>query len=297
MNKEKFIIDTDPGLDDIIALIMALKSKSIIVRLITTIGGNVDVKYTTVNAKYVVDLLKKKIPIGMGVNAPLWGGKRLDASNFHGKYGAGKCKLNADLTEVGDAIEMMYSALKKEKLSIIALGPLTNIALLIERHPDIKSRIDKIYSMGCTYKGEGSHLGWGEFNYVWDPIAVMDVAQSGIPLILLPTEVARSLPISYDEMVKYARDDEIGNLVLKIFDGVSDVGGKSEFFVHDAYVIDFVLNPQNYIVKKSDIWINLDKNSDLFGLTKANIIPHGRYDIVVRTKVISKTNILKLIFQ
>ena len=296
MVRDKFILDVDPGVDDIAALVLAIKSK-LNIKLITTIGGNVDIKYVTTNAKYVVDLMNEKISIGKGVNKPLWDGKRLDASSYHGKYGAGKMHLVADISEVGNAVEMMYNALKKDKLSIIALGPLTNIALLLERYPEIKPQIKKIYSMGCTYNGTGSHMGWGEFNYVWDPIAVLEVAQSGIPLILCPTEVARMIPIKHQEMKKFAKDKPADKLILDVYDGIFDNKKTDEIYIHDVFVIDYILNPTEYIIKKCDIWINLDKNSEFFGLTKATINQNGKYSIVYKPKSDPKNRILEALFK
>ena len=148
MKKRNLIIDTDPGIDDAAAITILLSEPSLDVKLIASVSGNVGIEHTTNNALKLLTFLNKKIPVAKGAAAPLMRENRF-ATNAHGKSGMGGFEFPEFGTELllkENAVMNEYYTLlnSEEKVTILTLGPLTNIALLIATFPEIKEKIDEI---------------------------------------------------------------------------------------------------------------------------------------------------------
>lgn len=176
MNARKVIIDCDPGIDDALALILALKSKELDILGITTVSGNVDAYKGAENAfKILKKMNREEIPVYMGEDKPL---KRdyIDATDTHGTDGLGETELS-----LGEGVELHKDAVgfirdtlevqaySGEKVSIIALGPLTNIAKVVKDYPEVLHGLDEFVSMGGTFKSHGNCSPVAEYNYWCDP--------------------------------------------------------------------------------------------------------------------------------
>ncbi len=214
------IIDCDPGVDDVLALLLAFASPELDVKAVTAVAGNVSVEHTARNALAVCELLGASCPVAAGANAPLVG-KRHEAPAVHGVNGIGGVELSVtgSLAPL-DGISLLYQELKQAQgqLEIIATGPLTNVALLLKQHPDSKSLIKKISLMGGALEG-GNVTPFAEFNFYADPLAADRVLRSGVPVDMYGLDVtnwAVLLPEKVDEIASW--DSPVLKPVLKMID-------------------------------------------------------------------------------
>jgi purine nucleosidase len=188
-----FLIDTDVASDDAVALIMALRAPDVRVVAITTVAGNVEVQQATRNALYTVELCGSKVPVFVGAEKPL----RRDhqsATWFHGRDGLGDHGYpppgqSAEKTGAVDAIIAAIQA--NPGLVIITLGPLTNLALALQRKPTIASRVGRCVVMGGAPCCEGNVTPAAEYNIWVDPEAARIVMLSGLPIELVGWQTSR----------------------------------------------------------------------------------------------------------
>lgn len=189
----KFIIDTDTGSDDAIALIMALSDPNCEVCAITTVMGNVSIENATRNAKIAMEMANKiNIPIYQGMHQPMIR-NRLNATHVHGsdglsQVGISEPKIKTQDKHAVDAIIDWVDALNGE-CEIIALGPLTNIALALRKNPSIMRQVKHIYIMGGAQLGYSGETEVAEFNILADPEAAHIVFKSKLDMTLIPLEV------------------------------------------------------------------------------------------------------------
>lgn len=169
----KVIIDCDPGIDDSLALMLALASKEIEVLAITIVCGNTPVELGFENAKRILKHMNRlDVPVYIGADKPL---KKefVNALDTHGEDGLGHSYLEAvdGYHQESDAVSFLSKILREETCSILAIGPLTNLAHLIEKDPYAFSCIEQLVSMGGTYKAHGNCSPVAEYNYWCDPDA------------------------------------------------------------------------------------------------------------------------------
>lgn len=189
----KIIIDTDTGSDDAVALIMALKSKDIIIKAITTVCGNIPLDLATKNALMTIEIVDtQKPPVYMGAAKPLFR-DLVTAVNVHGEDGMGDCNLihpvlTAESKHAVDAILEIVDNYPEE-IEIVTIGPVTNIALAILKAPGIMKNTKHIYSMGTSGFGEGNTTPVAEFNVYVDAEAYSIMLNSGIPITIIGFDV------------------------------------------------------------------------------------------------------------
>ena len=191
--KTECIVVTDPGVDDATAIMYALFCKEIDIKLFCIAGGNGPIINATNNCLFLMDLFKQNIPVAVGPDHPL---KRQPTYAFgvQGKGGLGGYKVNPkklkSKTLESPACDAMFETLKKskKKLPIIAIGPMTPIAEMLEKYPDSKKHIKEIIFMGGT-KEKIYGKPYREFNIAFDPESVEIVLKSKIPLVMVPMEL------------------------------------------------------------------------------------------------------------
>ena len=181
MNAKKVIIDCDPGIDDVLALLLALRSPELDVLGITVVCGNVPTTQGAENALKVLALLERlDVPVYLGETKPLVR-PYVDATDTHGADGLGESFL-PNVTQVRPqegAIEFLAQTLSEQKgVSIIALGPLTNIARLIQDYPACLEGLGELVTMGGSYKSHGNCSPVAEYNYWCDPDAAKVVYEA-----------------------------------------------------------------------------------------------------------------------
>lgn len=184
-----FLIDTDVASDDAVALIMALRAPDVRVVAITTVAGNVDVQQATRNALFTVELCGARVPVFAGAEKPL---NRVheSATWFHGQDGLGDHgypapRQEAEKLHAVDAIEGYPG------IVIVALGPLTNLALALNRKPEIAAKVGRCVVMGGAPCCEGNVTPAAEYNIWVDPEAARIVMLSGLPVELVGWQTSR----------------------------------------------------------------------------------------------------------
>ncbi len=187
--KPFYIIDTDPGKDDVLAILYALLSEKIEVLAVTTVAGNTDINSVTNNAWFTLDMISSSVPLYSGAAQPLC--IPLQIGNVMGEGGLEGVQVPKKQEPDGKAVSTILSLANTYagQLSILAIGPLTNIALALRADSSLGSKIQRITCMGGTIEAPGNSNRVAEFNFATDPEAAKIVMESGIPLTLVPLDV------------------------------------------------------------------------------------------------------------
>lgn len=199
----KIIIDTDPGQDDAVAILLALGSPELEVLGITAVAGNVPLALTERNARIVVELAgRADVPVHAGCDAPL-ARKLVTAEDVHGTSGLDGIPLRPPVTPLaqGHAVDFIIDTLRREEpgtVTLVPIGPLTNIATAFDRAPDIVGRVQEIVIMGGAYFEVGNVTPAAEFNIYVDPEAAASVFAAGAPLTVMPLDVTHKALTSRD---------------------------------------------------------------------------------------------------
>ncbi|SIQ78307.1 purine nucleosidase [Paracoccus thiocyanatus] len=190
----KIIIDTDPGQDDAVAILLALASPELEVLGLSVVAGNVGLDHTQRNARMICELAgRPDLPVHAGCDAPLQR-KLITAEHVHGKTGLDGVTLPEPAMPLapGHAVDFLIETLRREKpgsVTLVPIGPLTNIATAFRRAPDIVPRVREIVLMGGAYFEVGNITPAAEFNIHVDPEAAKIVFASGAALTVMPLDV------------------------------------------------------------------------------------------------------------
>ena len=191
----KIIIDTDPGQDDAVAILLALASPDALEVLgITCVAGNVPLALTTRNARIICELAgRPDVKVFAGCDAPMHR-KLVTAEHVHGKTGLDGIDLPEPVMplQAQHAVDFLIETLRAEpsgSVTLVPIGPLTNIATAMQRAPDIVGRIGQIVLMGGAYFEVGNITPAAEFNIYVDPEAADIVFRSGVDLVVMPLDV------------------------------------------------------------------------------------------------------------
>ena len=190
----KIIIDTDPGQDDAVAILLALASPELDVLGLTVVAGNVPLAHTERNARAICELAgRADLPVYAGCDAPLVR-PLVTAEHVHGKTGLDGVALPEPGMSLapGHAVDFLIDTLRREPagtVTLVPIGPLTNIAAAFQRAPDIIERVQEIVLMGGAYFEVGNITPAAEFNIYVDPEAAQIVLASGAPVTMMPLDV------------------------------------------------------------------------------------------------------------
>ena len=268
MNKKtNLIIDTDPGVDDAIALLYATKSGKFNIQLLATEGGNSPIENITANAIHLTELLGENIPVVQGSTNPLCR-KACFATKAQGKFGLGAYKYNKNHTRNsavdGEACDVIYKTLKqnKSKTTIVSIGPMTNLAKMIEKYPDCTKYIKQIvFESGTKEKIYGKP--YKSFNVGYDPEAAEIVFKSGIKLVMVPMELGHFAYLDKDDIKRFKKTNKIGKIYAKMFKGYNDFHvGSLGAAVHDVCTIYYLTNPEYIKTEPAFIEIKYYTNPD-----------------------------------
>ena len=194
MTRRKIIIDTDPGQDDAVAILLALGSPELEVLGITCVAGNVPLALTAKNARIVLELAgRTDVPVFAGCDKPLQR-DLVTAEHVHGKTGLDGISLPDPVMPLlaMHAVDFLIETLRREpagSVTLVPVGPLTNIAAAFRKAPDIVARVARIVLMGGAYFEVGNITPAAEFNIYVDPEAAEVVFSAGVPLTVLPLDV------------------------------------------------------------------------------------------------------------
>ncbi|EOT2957799.1 nucleoside hydrolase [Clostridium perfringens] len=251
MDKRKVIIDCDPGIDDALAIVLALKSKEIEVIGITTVSGNVESLQGAKNALKVLKLLGRlDIPVYLGESKPV---KRelVTAQDTHGEDGLGETFLEEVSSEYirENGVDFILNTLKNEEnVSIIALGPLTNLCRAIEKDSETFHRVKEIVSMGGAYKSHGNCSPVAEFNYWVDPHGAREFLKKfNGEFTMVGLDVTREIVLTPNlrEMIHQFKD-EIGDFIYDITRFYVDFHWEQErtlgCVINDPLAVEYFIN-------------------------------------------------------
>ncbi len=280
MTARKVIIDTDPGQDDAVAILLALASpEEIDVLGITAVAGNVPLLLTAKNARIVCELAgHTDVPVYAGCDAPLHR-KLVTAEHVHGKTGLDGPVLTDPemaLTD-GHAVDFIIETLRAAPsgtVSLCPLGPLTNIAAALLKAPDIADRIQEIVLMGGAYFEVGNITPTAEFNIYVDPEAAEIVFKSGAPITVVP------LDVTHKALVTKPRNDAFRALGTPVGIAVAEMTDFFERFdkekygsagapLHDPCVTAYLIRPE--LFSGRHVNVEIETKSELtLGMTVAD---------------------------
>ncbi|MEM8802763.1 MAG: nucleoside hydrolase [Pseudomonadota bacterium] len=249
----KIIIDTDPGQDDAVAILLALASPELDVLGLTAVAGNVPLALTEKNARIVCELAgRSDLPVFAGADAPL-GRKLVTAEHVHGKTGLDGPPLPDPTMALqdGHAVDFVIEQLRAHpegEITLVPVGPLTNIAMAFQKAPDIVGKVAEIVLMGGAYFEVGNITPAAEFNIYVDPEAAEIVFKSGAPLVVMPLDVTHKALTSRARVDAFAAlGNETGRMVagwtdfFERFD--KEKYGSEGAPLHDPCTVAYLLQP------------------------------------------------------
>ena len=249
------ILDCDPGHDDAIALILALASPELDLKAVTTSAGNQTPEKTLRNALRILTLLQRNdIPVAGGAVKPLMR-ELIIADNVHGESGLDGPELPEPnfAPQQCNAIELIAKTLResKEPMTIVATGPLTNIALLLTSHAELKPKIARIVIMGGT-AGLGNWTPAAEFNIYVDPEAAEIVFQSGLPIVMAGLDVTHRAQIMSEDIERFRQlDNPVAAVVADLLDFFMEYHKQEKWGfqgapLHDPCTIAWLIKPSMF---------------------------------------------------
>ncbi|EJB4118521.1 ribosylpyrimidine nucleosidase [Escherichia coli] len=240
MEKRKIILDCDPGHDDAIAMMMAAKHPAIDLLGITIVAGNQTLDKTLINGLNVCQKLEINVPVYAGMPQPIMR-QQIVADNIHGETGLDG-PVFEPLTRQAEsthAVKYIIDTLMASDgdITLVPVGPLSNIAVAMRMQPAILPKIREIVLMGGAY-GTGNFTPSAEFNIFADPEAARVVFTSGVPLVMMGLDLTNQTVCTPDVI---ARMERAGGLV------------------HDATCIGYLINPDG--IKTQEMYVEVDVNS------------------------------------
>lgn len=245
------IIDCDPGHDDAIALLVALAHpEEFNILGVTTVAGNQTIDKVTDNVLKMFDYLGvKNIPVSKGYSDPLL--RKVQTAAFvHGDSGLDGPILPPATSSVTGlhAVEFLKKAISesKEKVTLIPLGPLTNIAIFLKTYPELKEKIETIALMGGSIYS-GNIVAKGEFNIWQDAEASKIVFDSGVPIIMAGTEVCNEGGVLFSESKEFAKGGKVSRFAYDVFEFYSQYCAKNGWdktVIYDMTPIIYLIHPE-----------------------------------------------------
>jgi purine nucleosidase len=270
------IIDTDPGQDDAVAILLALASPEFEILGITAVAGNVPLALTEVNARKVCELAgKTDVKVYSGAIRPLMR-PLVTAEHVHGRTGLDGPVLPDPVMplQTQHAVDFIIETLMSRAagtVTICALGPLTNIALALNKEPDIASRIKRIVAMGGGFFEGGNVTPAAEFNIYVDPHAAHNVFECGAPITLIPLDCTHQALTTRARVEKFRQmKNKTGPATAELLDFFErfDVQkyGTDGGPLHDPCVVAWLLQPD--LFESRDVNVSVECTSELtMGMT------------------------------
>ena len=287
--KKKIIIDCDVGIDDALALILAFHSPELEVLAVTGVSGNVSIVKVMKNIEQVLFLLRPphRPFIARGAGRPLRGEPSVHAESIHGEDGLGGVHIQPKKGEEGwkafsgSADELIVKMARQHpgEITLIAIGPLTNLALALQRDWEGMEQLKEIVIMGGAVREKGNVTPYAEFNFFFDPLAAKMVLEFRIPITLVPLDVTHRVPLTSEMMESRIKP------IQKVFSqfAVESTGydfkrkqfrgGKKVFYLHDPLAVGAVINPDLVIKERRPVLVETT-DGDHYGQIRE--IPAGQ---------------------
>ena len=260
MKQIPLIIDTDPGIDDAVAIALAVFNPRFDVRLITTVAGKVSIEATTTNALKLMAYYGKDVPVARGAAEPLI--RQLDdASDVHGKTGMEGFDFPEPKTELlldKHAVEAMRDEImaSAEPVTVMPIGPLTNIALLLKTFPEVKSRIERIVLMGGSVT-RGNKGVMAEFNIFVDPEAAKIVLTSGLDITMATLDAGLGTVIPPEKTAQLKDMGKVGLMAHDLFQRYRKRSFGTGLKMYDACAVACLLEPDLFDMTKAFVDVEI----------------------------------------
>jgi inosine-uridine nucleoside N-ribohydrolase len=258
MAATRLVIDCDPGIDDAIALLLATASPELSLEAVTAVGGNNGLDRTAPNALRILELAgRSEIPVSAGAGRPLVWPVVQRATSVHGADGLG----DAGLGDPGSSLDGRHAADvlgTLDGVTLVAIGPLTNVALALARRPEAVRGIARLVWMGGAFSG-GNVTPAAEFNAWWDPEAAARVLQAGIELVIVPLDATRDATVGPAEIARLA--PEAGAMLAYYLRFYHATYGVEECRLHDPLAVAVLLDES--IVDLVDARVEIDCTRDV----------------------------------
>ncbi len=255
----RIIIDTDAGVDDAQAILTAFGHKGTQIEALTTVSGNVDVEKTTANVLKVLDVAGEDVPVYKGSASPLVAEPE-HATFVHGKDGLGDCGIPASQRQIEEkpAVQAILDLVNKEpgELSIVALGPLTNIAIATMLDPELPKKVKQLTIMGGAVTGKGNTHVTAEFNIYFDPEAARIVFDRWPMVRVADWEVTmatglNSRDIKYLDAIDTPKAQFVKDIYVNTRKFLKEVFHQEMMFAADALAMAAALEPALIIRKEN----------------------------------------------
>jgi inosine-uridine nucleoside N-ribohydrolase len=250
-NAQRVIIDTDPGVDDAFALLLAMHSRELNIEAITAVAGNIPLEVTLANALRLVEIAgRNDIPVAGGASHPLVR-RSVNAAYAHGENGlAGVEFPAARIKPVAEhAVDLMTRIVRSHpgEVTIIAVGPLTNVALALGADPEFPKMVTQIVLMGGSLTA-GNVTPAAEFNFYVDPEAAAAVFDSGVPVTMVGLNVTEQVQLNDArvqrlEAAKNPSAQALARIARSSFASMRKQGYKGGFSMHDPLAVSALLDP------------------------------------------------------
>lgn len=262
------VLDTDPGHDDAIALFLAAGHPDIDVKAVTTVAGNHTVENTTRNARRLLTLIDRPdVPVARGCAEPL--ARELTIADYvHGDSGIDGPELPPAEVALDErhAVDLLVDTVREnDGVTLVPVGPLTNVAMALKKAPDIVDGIDEIVLMGGAV-GEGNITPSAEFNVYVDPEAARTVFRAGVPTTMVGLDVTHESRVS-GEWVRGLDDldNRVGEVTAELLDFAAEyyeeTYGWSSYPIHDAVAVGQVID--DAIVETEPMTVDVETTGDV----------------------------------
>ena len=277
----RVVLDVDPGTDDALAMLMALSAPGLRVEGVTTVGGNATLRDTTRNALRILEYARADvrtdvgddgIPVSRGAARPLKGSYRY-GYYYHGPAGLGvrlpsPRSASYPVRAADLIVELAESG--REPLTVIALGPLTNVARALRGSPRLAGRLDRIVVMGGAVESPGNITPHAEFNTYNDPLAAAEVFESGTPVTLVPLDVCGMATLGRDEMPWVSGSSRSALLTRRVlsnwFSGHPD---RERYDLCDPLAVVATLRPDLFDMRRASVAVETEDEAR-YGKTTAD---------------------------
>jgi len=269
------VIDCDVGVDDALALILAFHSPELDVRAVTGVNGNVPLEQVFENIQKVLSLIqpKDKPLIAKGADQPLKG-EPLYAHSVHGQDGLGGAKIDREEGKqwwqfyAGPADELITKMARqyRDEITLIAIGPLTNLALAIQKDSEGMRKLKEVVIMGGAVRTGGNITPHAEFNIFSDPLAAKMVFESGIPITLVPLDVTHQVALTpqvVEERLKLIHNPFSQFVIEAIgYDLTAHrfLRGPELIYLHDPLAVGVVIDPD--LVTKERLSVDIETGEE-----------------------------------
>lgn len=279
--KKKILIDCDVGVDDALALILVFGSPELEVLGVTGVNGNVSLDKVMKNIKKILNLLRpsRRPWIARGAQRPLHG-KPVHAESFHGVDGLGGAKIQVDegkkwwevFSGSADEFILQMALQHPHEIILVAVGPLTNLALALQRDSGGMKRLKEIVIMGGALRTNGNITPHAEFNFYVDPLAAKQVLDSGLRLTLVPLDATHQVSLTPELMEKRVKPlrNSLSQFVIEATGYESGKkhfrGGRKASYLHDPLAVGTVINPE--LVRKEKLSVSVEaEEGEFYGKT------------------------------